>query len=124
ELRAAGDEAKAERERLLKLLNHAVRWEDARAIGRTLELGGSEPGVPGLPDDLDRDRFLLNVLNGTLDLRTGELRPHRREGLLTKLAPVTYDPLAACPLWRRFLERIMGGNPGLITYLQRVVGYA
>jgi phage/plasmid-associated DNA primase len=29
---------------------------------------------------------LLNVANGTLDPRTGELREHRREGLITKLA--------------------------------------
>jgi putative DNA primase/helicase len=48
---------------------------------------------------MDRDPFLLNVFNGTLDLRTGKLRPHRREDLLTKLAPAEFKPNATCPLW-------------------------
>jgi putative DNA primase/helicase len=124
ELPDAGDAASAERAELLKELNHAVRWEDARAIARCLELLKSEPGVPALPSELDRDLYLLNVLNGTLDLRTGRLRPHRRADLLTKLAPVAYDPGAACPLWLRFLDRIMRGNQDLVAYLQRVAGYA
>src|SRR5262249_26244215 len=102
---------------------HALKWEDARRIAASLELARSEPGVPALPSDLDTDRMLLNVLNGTLDLRTGELRPHRREDLITKLAPVEYDPSARCPLWLKFLDRIMDGNERLVTYLQRVVGY-
>jgi putative DNA primase/helicase len=67
--------------------------------------------------------MLLNVRNGTLDLRTGRLCGHRRENLITKLAPVLYDPAARCPLWERFLHRVMGGNVGLTSYLQRVVGY-
>ena len=36
----------------------------------------------GAPEQLDTDPWLLNVENGTLDLRTGELRPHRRDDLL------------------------------------------
>jgi putative DNA primase/helicase len=118
------DVAKAERGLLVKLLNHATRWEDARAIGRSLDLVKSERGVPALPDDFNRHPFLLNVLNGTLDLKTGQLRPHQREDLLTNLAPVTFDPKAECPQWDAFLHRIMGGNQELIAYLQRVVGYA
>src|SRR5262249_42619623 len=61
---------------------------------------------------------------GTLDLRTGQLRPHRREDLLTKLAAVPFDPDAPCPQWLRFLDRIMDGNKDLINYLQRVIGYS
>jgi len=73
-------------------------------------------------DDLDRDRWLLNVLNGTVDLRTGELRDHRREDLMSKLAPVEYDYRAACARWESFLEEIMDGNSALISYLQRIAG--
>ena len=67
---------------------------------------------------------MLNVTNGTLDLNTGELREHRREDLITKLAPVNYDPKATCPIWEKFLDRIMDGNQNLIRYLQKAVGYA
>jgi putative DNA primase/helicase len=120
-----GDDEAAKKRlaQLAAMLNHAKKWQDARRVAATLEMAKSEPGVPVLPADLDRDPMLLNVANGTLDLRTGRLRDHDRTDLMTKLAPVTYDPDATCPLWERFLERIMDGDADLIIYLQRVVGY-
>ena len=60
-----------------------------------IELAASEVGISVLPDELDADPFLLTVENGTLDLRSGQRCPHRREDLITKLAPVAYDPAAA-----------------------------
>jgi putative DNA primase/helicase len=117
------DERKKEAVWLMRLLKHALAWEDARAIDRCLKLATSEPRIPILPADLDADPFLLNVLNGTIDLRAGRLREHRRDDLLTKLAPVEYQLNSSCPLWLRFLECIMDGNADLISYLQRVVGY-
>jgi putative DNA primase/helicase len=118
------EQSKAEKDAAKKLLAHALRWEDARDLGRSLELARSEPGVPVVPDDLDRDPFLLNVQNGTLDLRTGKLRGHRRTDLLTKLAPLAFDEHATCELWQQCLSRWMDGNRTLCAYLQRVVGYA
>ena len=102
------DERKAKIKQLCSLLAHLLKWEDTRAITRCLESARSEPGMPVLPEDLDRDPFLLNVLNGTIDLRTGQLRPHRHDDLITKLAPVAYDPKATCPLWERCLDRVDG----------------
>lgn len=92
------DERKARLRSLNKLLGHALRWEDASRIRASLEMAKSEPDIPILPDQLDTDPWLLNVSDGTLDLRTGMLREHRREDLLTKLAPVAFDPEAKCPL--------------------------
>jgi putative DNA primase/helicase len=66
----------------------------------------------------------LNVQNGTLDLKTGELLPHRQEDLITKLAPVDYDPAADCPRWEAFLHRVMAENNDLVRFLQRAAGYA
>src|SRR5262249_51176576 len=60
--------------------------------------------------------------NGTLDLRTGELRPHRREDLLTKLCAVEYDPRARAPAWERFLAEVFPGDPALVGFLQRLLG--
>jgi putative DNA primase/helicase len=40
----------------------------------------SDPSVAIRPGDLDRDPWLLTVKNGTLDLRTGQLRPARSTG--------------------------------------------
>lgn len=106
-----------------RLAKHAAASESARAIGAMIRLSRSEPTVPVRPTDLDRDVWALNVANGTLDLRTGVLRPHLREDLLTRLAPVAFDPTAACPMWEAFLEEIMG-KKHLVEYMQRVVGYA
>jgi putative DNA primase/helicase len=75
------------------------------------------------PEELDTDPWLLNVENGTLDLRTGGLREHRKEDFITKLAPVAFTPDAACPRWESFLGRIFAGNAELIGYMQRLVGY-
>jgi putative DNA primase/helicase len=73
---------------------------------------------------LDRDPWVLNVLNGTVDLRTGELRPHDPADRITKVVGVRYEPQAACPLWTTFLERIFDGSEELIEFLRRSVGYS
>jgi putative DNA primase/helicase len=106
------------------IADHAKRSESALRIRAMVSLAESEPGIPVLPGELDRDPWLLNVKNGTIDLRTGELRPHRREDMLTKIVPVEYDPAAECPTWMAFLDRIMAGNRNLIGFLQRAAGYS
>jgi putative DNA primase/helicase len=73
---------------------------------------------------LDADPWLLNVENGTVDLRTGELREHRRDDLITKLSPVRYVPGAQSPLWDAFLARVTGEDEELQAFLQRAVGYS
>lgn len=55
----------------------------------------------------DKHPTLLNVENGTLDLETGEFRPHDQKDMLTQLAPVVYDPAADCPMWKRFMDDVM-----------------
>src|SRR5262249_5405830 len=117
-----------ERTLLLKklnaLLSHCLKWESDRQIAASINQMRSEEGVPLLPADLDRNPWLFNCLNGTLDLQTGVLHGHRREDLITKLAPVNYDKTATCPLWRAVVSKIMKDRQPLINYLQRVVGYS
>lgn len=97
--------------------------EAAYRISAVTKLSGSESGIPVLPDELDADHWVLNVSNGTLDLRSGELRPHQRSDLITKLAPVEYDQEAKCPTWLEFLNTIFESNQNLIDYVQRLLGY-
>lgn len=107
-----------------ELAAHAVRSESDRAIQAMLRLARSEPGIPVQPHDLDADPWLFNVENGTLDLRTGTLRPHNRADLITKIAPVRFDPAATAPTFERFLQDIFPGKPDIIRYLQRRAGYS
>lgn len=74
-------------------------------------------------DAFDADPLLFNCKNGTVDLRTGELRSHCKEDLITVCVPITYDPNAHCPLWIEFLKDVTAGDEELMAYLQRAVGY-
>ena len=72
----------------------------------------------------DRDIYLFNCKNGTLDLRTMEFRNHSPEDYLTKVSPVIYDPEAECPRWRTFIDEIMQGDKARSDYMQKAIGYA
>jgi putative DNA primase/helicase len=108
-----------------RLASWAKQSEYLTRINAMIDLAApSEPQIAITSDALDADPMLLGVKNGTLDLRTGELRAPRREDYITKVAPVAFDPDAKCPEWLQFLEEITGGDKGLIGYLQRLLGYA
>ena len=123
ELGGAGDDDDKRRKAARAEVQNVIRWEHYGRTLASLAHVRSEPGIPVLPAQLDGDPMLLNVANGTIDLRAGVLRPHRREDLITKLAPVEFREDAECPLWMQFLRRAMGGNDALVCYLQRVAGY-
>lgn len=72
----------------------------------------------------DRDIYLFNLANGTLNLRTLEFREHRAEDYLTKISPVVYDPEADCPRWTQFMEEVMQGDEERIRYIRKALGYA
>jgi len=106
------------------LVKHALSSESAKRLEAMISLAQSEPGIPTGLDALDRDPMLLTVANGTLNLRTGELRDHARSDLITRTVSADYDPSATCPTWLTFLERIMAGKADLIAFLQRAIGYS
>lgn len=105
------------------LLAHSLASEKASRLTAMVTLAQSEAGVPVRAEDLDADPWLLNVRNGLLNLRTGQLEPARRDALCTKLSPVVYDPAATCPLFDAFLERVQP-DPQVRACLLRVLGYS
>jgi putative DNA primase/helicase len=118
----AGNESDSERREVW--VKHSLACERKTAIANAIELVKSIPGVVLPVDALDANPMLLNVQNGTLDLRTGTLKPHDPRDLITKLAPVTFAPAAGCPLWRDFQDTICGGDGDLIAFKQRAFGYS
>lgn len=105
------------------LLVHARKSSKASALDATLKLAQSEEPIAAARADFDCDPFLLNVANGTLDLRTGKLRPHRQSDMITKLAPVAYAPDAPAKRWEAFLARVLP-DPELLAWVRRFLGYA
>jgi putative DNA primase/helicase len=106
------------------LKRHARGTQSEGRLKAMVNLAKSEPGIPITEPQLDVDPWLLNVINGTIELRTGQLLPHRHENLITKLAPVEYNPTARCPVWDQFLVDVMGGDTATIQFLQKAIGYS
>jgi putative DNA primase/helicase len=84
----------------------------------------SMPEIGVTPDKFNRNLFLLNCANGTLDLKTGSLLKHEPNNLISKISEVSFDPDAECPMWLSFLDRVMSGNADMLAFLQRAVGYS
>lgn len=103
--------------------SHATKSESESRITAMISLAQSEEGIPARVEEFDSDPWVLNVQNGTLDLKTGELHDHNRADLITKLAPVEYDPEATAPTWTAFLERVLPSE-ALRTFVQRATGYS
>ena len=58
-------------------------------------------------ENLDKDKYLFNCSNGTINLRSGELLPHNRMDYITKMTPVAYDSESKYPIWMKFLSWIL-----------------
>lgn len=77
----------------------------ARPLGLTIQ-----------PEEFDRDPFLINCENGTLQLIDAakdsnaqakvQLRPHDPADMITRLMPVRYDPKASAPIYDGFLDKV------------------
>lgn len=80
--------------------------------------------MPIMPFQLDKHKMAFNVPNGTLSLKSGQLVPAKRDYFITKFSPVEFTDNADCPMWRRFLDDIFGGDKELIRYIQKAVGYS
>ena len=107
----------------MKALRKWSRTSQSRAgIRAMISLAASESEVVIKSDRLDRDPMLINVENGIVDLRTGELRPPAPEAYMTLVAPVDYHKDATCPTFDRFQEQIAQGDRGLIAFKKRIFG--
>ncbi|MHC1785455.1 MAG: phage/plasmid primase, P4 family [Christensenellales bacterium] len=74
--------------------------------------------------DFDRHSYKLSVMNGTLNLVTGELLPFDRADLISKIAPCEYTDKRDTPRWTAFLREIFKGDDELIRFVQKSVGYS
>ena len=104
------------------LAKHAKASEGNQRIKGMIELARAELSVT--IEVLNANQYLLNVNNGTVNLRTGELRAHDPSDLLTFFIPLDYKPGIASKVWHDFLYRIFEENERLIRYVQKSLGYS
>ena len=117
-------EACREADERSQVARHAQRSEAEPRLRAMMKLAATEPGIAIRPSDLDAEPLLLSCGNGTLDLRTGDLRPADPVDLLSRGTNVEFDADAKCPRWLEFLEEVFDGDPEVVTFLQRFVGYS
>jgi putative DNA primase/helicase len=100
----------------------ATKVKSADTVAAVERLARADRRHAAMADQWDTDPWLLNTPGGTIDLRTGEMRPAMRSDYLTKSTAVAPD--GACPLWLAFLERIFAQDAELIGFMRRSLGYA
>jgi putative DNA primase/helicase len=101
-------------------------YEASARAGRRealLSIVGVDPSVAVGVEQLDSHPHLLACLNGTVDLRNGDLRAPERGDRLTRGVRLVYEAKARSDVWERFVSEIFGGDAELIAYVQRLLGY-
>ncbi len=88
-----------------------------------IELAASEERLVKQSTDLDQHLHLFNAADGTIDLRSGEVKDPDRSDLITCVANASVRTNATCPRWIQFINEIMCGDQAQIEYLQRLCGY-
>ena len=106
------------------IMKHQQRSLSRRQIESMTVLASKDPRMRIDINELDADPYILNTPGCVVDLRGGQTRPNRPEDYCTKLTRVKYDPEAECPRFLRFLHDTFGGDPEIVGYLQRLVGYS
>lgn len=89
-------------------------------INNTLAIVKNRSSI--LLEELDQDPDMLCVLNGVVNLKTGELLDHgpiTKALKLTKLAPFNYKPGLKCPQFMEFQKRIWDGDEEMIAFNKR-----
>lgn len=76
-------------------IDKAKKWQLRRS--REVILKDAQDVYPLSMSEFDKDIYLLNCLNGTLNLKDGSFYPHKATDYITKMAGVNYDPNAECP---------------------------
>lgn len=102
---------------------HKRKTLSAKGTTDALIQAATDPRITIQKNDLDNQPWELNTPAGILDLRTGQLSepdPTKYHTRLTKHAP---DFSEKSELWEQFLHDTFG-NPDLITYMQRLIGYS
>lgn len=102
-------------------MEHVQRWQQRRY--RETILKDATGVYPVQVCEFDKNPYLLNCLNGTLDLQTGELHNHMPEDLLSKLANVRYDSKSRCERWERYIDEVMEKDTDKACFLQKALGY-
>ena len=108
--------------------SEVIKWaQQAKSNSRInglIESATSDPRILIDVESWDSDETLIGVLNGVVDLRTGELLRGRPDLYITRRAPVAYNPGIRNVRWEQFIDFATGGDKELQEWLQKAAGYS
>ena len=107
-----------------KVAKWAIGSEQRARLEAMIAIAKALKPIADSGESWDSNGWLFCVTNGVIDLKTGLLRDGKQEDMITRQAPVAYNPKAKAPLWQVFLGRITDGDTKLQSYLRRAVGYS
>lgn len=112
-----GDKRKA-------LVMHSLKSESNGKLKAMLEIASGMTEITIRSEDLDKNLWLLNCQNGTINLKTGKLQEHNPKDYITRICAASYDENCPIPLWTQLMEKITKGDPAVQKYIQVALGYA
>jgi len=119
----AADQAKALENQLARRVRDLQTIRRKQAVLHLARAGAATLGITG--DEWDADPWALPVANGVVDLRTGNFRSGCPSDYFRSFAPTSWEGMdAPRAVWDACLQGIFGGNVELVSFMNRLLGYA
>jgi putative DNA primase/helicase len=99
----------------------AAALASAKTVAAVERLAKADRRLAATMDQWDVDPMLLNTPGGVVDLSSGQLRSHRTDDYITRIASASPD--GECPGWLEFLRRATADDEDLQQFLKRMAGY-
>jgi putative DNA primase/helicase len=110
--------------RIEDILKFKSKCETRDKISAGIDIANCDERVLVSYSQFNRDPWLLNFKNGTVDLHTGQLHEHEQRDYITRMVPHAFDSSATCPIFDTFLAECMGGKGRMVNFLWRLIGYS
>lgn len=107
-----------------KIVQWAAQAKSEARLKAAINNANSDPRIRVDVEKWDQDPYLLGVMNGVVDLRTGELLQGRPDLYITKRAPVAYTRGMTNMRWQQFLDFATDGDKEFQDWIQRAAGYS
>jgi len=91
---------------------------------RTVMLKDAASVYPVSILEFDKNPYIFNCQNCTLDLRDFTKHDHRADDLLSKISNAIFDPGQKNEPWLKFFDEVMSGDKDKAKFLQKALGYA
>lgn len=112
-----------------KYYKERIKWATESSMKGNIEavIGLAKKLLTVSEDKINNSPWLLNCLNGTVDLRTGELLQHNPNDFITKICPINYNKNAKCENFINVIARVCleedRETKAVVNFLQRWFGY-